>query len=182
MARSFVLLLLTVTFMAQASGQGGTHDPAFEKINLEQWLAERHQARFHLVGWVARAELAFHQRLMSRVEIELDGRDWATRRGDGKLTIFIQITDHDGMRYQNHGSIELSQLGDDIKTTILDYSQRAFFLPGDYRLAIAILDTATGEHSTRQMPFGVDPPQHELLTDAWSDLPPVEFISPREIA
>lgn len=90
--------------------------------------------------------------------------------------IFIQITDHDGVRYQSHGAIELSKLGDDVKTTILDYSQGAFFLPGDYQLAIAILDTTTGEHSSRQMPFGVDPLQHELLPGAWRDLPSVEFI------
>jgi hypothetical protein len=173
---SFAFALFAVIFVAQAAGQGGTLDPEFEKINLDQWLVERHQAHLHLAGSVGRALLSFHQRLMSWVEIELDGRDWAARRGNGKLMIFIQITDHAGIRYQSHGIIELNRLGDDIKTTILDYSQRAFFLPGDYRMAIAILDTITGEHVSRQMQFRVEPLPYEPLSDAWRGLPPVEFI------
>jgi hypothetical protein len=173
---SFVLLLLIGAFVTKMSGQGGTLDPAFEKIDFDRWLVERHQARLHLTASVARAELSFHQRLVSRVQVELDGRDLAARRGDGKLMMFIQITDRAGVRYQSHGSIELSQLNENTQTTILDYLQRAFFLPGDYRLAVAILDTTTGERRTRQMQFGVDPPQDEVLPDAWRDLPSVEFI------
>lgn len=175
---SFAFVLLVV-FVAQATGQGYALDPAFEKIDLDQWLVEHHQAHLHLAGSVARAELSFHQRLMSSVEIELDGRDWVTRRGNGTLMIFIQITDHAGIRYQTHGSIELNRLGEDVETRILDYSQRAFLLPGDYQVAIAILDTITSEHVSRQMQFRIEPPPYELPPDSWRDLPPVEFI-PRE--
>ena len=117
---------------------------------------------------------------MARVEIRLHGRTPETRRADGQLVFLIQITDRDGKRYQDHGSIELSQLDENIKAANLEYSQRAFFLPGDYRLAVAILDTATREHSTRQVTFRVAPPQHDLLPDAWRDLPPVEFIGNEE--
>jgi hypothetical protein len=113
---------------------------------------------------------------MARVEIRLEGRDLEARRGDGELVFFVQITDRDGTRYQDHGAIELRKLDENIKAASLEYSQRAFFLPGDYRLAVAILDTGTGEHSTRQTQFRVAPPQHDLLPDAWRDLPPVEFI------
>jgi hypothetical protein len=180
MVRSFVLLLLSAAFVAQPSGQHGTLDPAFEKVPFDQWLGERDQARFRWTARVSRAELSFHQRLMARVEIRLDGRDLETRRGDGKLVFLIQITDRDETRYQDHGSIELGKLDENIKAANLEYSPRAFFLPGDYRLAVAILDTATGEHSTRQAQFRVAPPQHDLLRDAWRDLPPVEFIGNQE--
>jgi hypothetical protein len=101
-------------------------------------------------------------------------------RGDGELVFFVQITDRDGARYQDHGSIDLSKLDENIKAANLEYSQRAFFLPGDYRLAVAILDTATGEHSIRQTQFRVAPRQRDLLPDAWRDLPPVEFIGKAE--
>lgn len=86
------------------------------------------------------------------------------------------MTDPDGTRYQNHGSIELSKLDENIKAANLEYSQAAFFLPGDFQLAVAILDTATGEHSTRQARFRAAPPPHDFLPDAWRDLQPVEFI------
>ncbi len=96
------------------------------------------------------------------------------------LVFFVQITDRDGTRYQDHGSIELSKLDANIKAANLEYTKRAFVLPGDYRLAVAILYTATGEHSTRQVQFRVASPQHDLLPDAWRDLPPVEFIGSEE--
>jgi hypothetical protein len=71
--------------------------------------------------------------------------------------------DRDGARYQDHGSIDLSKRDENIKAANLEYSQRAFFLPGDYRLAVAMLDTATGEHSSRQTQFRVAPRQRDLL-------------------
>lgn len=123
-----------------------------------------------------RAELSFHQRLTTRVEIKVDGRDLETRRGDGHLVFLIQITDPRGSRYRNHGDIDLSKLDANIRAANVEYSQRAFFLPGDYQLAVALLDTATGEHSTRQEQFRVTPPPHEFLAAAWRNLPPVEFI------
>ena len=180
MVRSFVLLFLSAGFVAQPSGQRGALDPAFEKIPFDQWLGERDQAGFRWTVGVPRAELSFHQRLMTGVEIRLDGRDLETRRGDGKLVFFVQISDGDGTRYQDHASIELSKLDENINSASLEYSQRAFFLPGDYRLAVAILDTGTGEHSTRQAQFRVAPPAHDMLPDAWRELPPVEFIHNEE--
>jgi hypothetical protein len=178
--RSFVILFLGAAFVAPLSGQHGIIDPAFEKIPFNRWLEERVQASFRLTVRVPRAELSFHQRLMARVEIALDGRDLKTRRGDGQLVFFVQITDGDGNRYQDHGSIELSKLDENIEAANLEYSQPAFFLPGDYRLAIAILDTATGDHSTRQTQFRVTSPQHDVLPDAWGALQPVEFIGKEE--
>jgi hypothetical protein len=178
--RSFVLLFLSTAFVARPSGQCGTLDPAFQKIPFDQWLGEHQQARFRWTVSAPRAELSFHQRLMAPVEIRLDGRDLETRRGEGELVFFVQIMDRDGARYQDHGSIDLSKLDENIKAANLEYSQRAFFLPGEYRLAVAILDTATGEHSTRQTQFRVAPRQRDLLQDAWRDLPPVEFIGKAE--
>jgi hypothetical protein len=175
-----LLAISSAAFAGQPYVQRGTLDPAFEKIPFDHWLGESDQAPFRWTASVPRAELSFHQRLVARVEIKLDGRDLESRRGDGKLVFLLQITDHEGTRYQNHGSIELSKLDQNIKAANIEYSPRAFVLPGDYRLAVAILYTATGEHSTRQAQFHVAAPQHDLLKDAWRDLPPVEFINNEE--
>jgi hypothetical protein len=158
----------------------GPLDPAFEKVPFDRWLSEPEQAHFRWSPSVPRAELSFHQRLLAPAEIRLNGRDLEPRRGEGQLVLFVQITDRDGTRYQDHSAIDLSKLDENIKAANLECSQRAFFLPGDYRLAVAILDTATGEHSTRQVQFRVAPPHH-LLADAWRKLPPVEFISNQEV-
>jgi len=174
-ARSFVILFFGAVLVAHSSGQRGALDPAFDKIPFDRWLGERDQTHIRWTAGVPHPELSFHQRLMGRVEFKLDGRDLAPRRGKGELVFFVQITDRDGALYQDHGSIELSKLDENIKAANLEYAQRAFFLPGDYRLAVAILDTETGEHSTRQAQFRLAPPR-DLLPGASSDLPPVEFI------
>jgi hypothetical protein len=181
LVRSFVLFFLSAALVAsQASDKRGALDPAFEKIPFDQWLGERGQPHLRWTAKATRAELSFHQRLVVRVEIAVDGRDLETRRGNGELMMFVQITDGDGTRYQNHHSVELNKLTENVKAANLDSSFQAFILPGDYRLAAAIQDTATGEHSTIQAKFRVAPPQEDLLRDAWRHLPPVEFIGKEE--
>jgi len=177
--RSFALLLLSASFVAQAYGQRGSLDPEFAKIPFDQWLAERDQAHFHWALSVPHPILSFHQRLMGRVEVRVDGKDLDSRRGDGQMMFLVQITDGDGTRYQDHGALELSKLSEDVKAASIEYSQGVFLLPGEYRLALAILDSGTGEHSTHQASFRV-PSAHDFLLDAWRDLPAVEYIGKAE--
>jgi hypothetical protein len=179
--RSFVLFVLSAAFVAaQASDKHDALDPAFEKIPLDQWLGERGKAHFRMTASVSHAELSFHQRLISRVVIIVDGRDLANRPRNGELQFLVQITDSAGARYQNHGNIELNKLAENTKSVNVEYGFTAFLLPGSYRLAVAVLDTATGEHGAIQEQFRVAPPQLDWLRDAWRDLPPVEFIGKAE--
>ncbi len=92
---------------------------------------------------------------------------------------FVQITDRDGKRFQSHSSVQLSKLDENIKAADLELTQRAFFLPGDYRMSVGLLDTKSGDHSTKQLQFRIAPP-HNSLSDAWHDLPPVEFVGAEE--
>jgi hypothetical protein len=179
LTRSSLLLFLSAALVASPSLLGSL-DPAFEKVPFDRWLGTRDPGLFHWSVQISRPELSFHQRFVSQVQIKLDGRDLATRRNDGRLVFLVQITDTDGNRYQSHGSIELAKLDENIKAANLEYSQRAFVLPGDYRLAVAILDTTTGEHSAKQLIFRVPPPPRDPLTSAGRDLPPVEFVGEQE--
>ncbi len=154
-------------------------DPEFAKIPFDQWFSERDQAHFHWTLKVPHAVLSFHQRLIGRIELQLDGKDLDKRHGDGQLMFLVQIMDSEGTRYQDHGSLDLSKLSPDIKASNVEYSQNVFLLPGEYRLAVAILDAATGEHSTHQVAFRVAPP-HDFLLDAWRHLPAVEYIGKAE--
>jgi hypothetical protein len=183
-ARSIAFFLLSVALTAQPSAepsaQGGSLDPAFQKIPFDQWLSARDQGPFRWTVTVPRPELSFHQRLVALVDVKLDGKDLESRRGDGQLVFFVQITDRDGKRYQNHRFIDLSKLDENIKSANLEYSERAFVLPGEFQAAVAILDTATGEHSARQVQFRVPAPSHDALASAWRDLPSVEFLGSQE--
>lgn len=164
--------------MAGESGQGSL-DPAFEKIPFDQWLGERGQPPFRWTLAVPHGELSFHQRLLARLEVKVDGRGLESRRGDGELVFFYQITDHAGTRYQAHSSIPLSKLDENVRAVDLEITQRAFLVSGDYRLAVGVLDTGTGEHSAGQSHFRIASP-HNFLSDAWRDLAPVEFIGNQE--
>lgn len=175
MVRSFLIIWLAAAFLAQASAERGSLDPAFEKIPFEQWLSERGQGPFRWAVAPTHAELTFHQRLMAQLEVKVDGRSLESRRGDGELVFFYQITDRDGTRYQAHASVPLSKLDENIKAANLEVTERAFLLPGDYQLAIVLLDSGTGEHGATQEKFRVPTP-HNFLPDAWHDLPPVEYI------
>jgi hypothetical protein len=93
---------------------------------------------------------------------------------------YLEITSEDGTRYQDHGSIDLAQLDANIKAADLDYLQGAFFLPGTYKLAAAIFDTASGEHSAQQISFKIHAPRQAFLLDTWRNLPAVEFIAHQE--
>lgn len=170
-----LFLLLSASLPVPLFAQHGTIDPSFEKIPFDRWLSEGNQAHFHWGTSVGRAELSFHQRLVSDIEIKLDGRDLETRRHNGHLVFFVQITDREGARYQQHGAMELEKLAENVKAMEFRYEQRAFILPGDYQLAIVILDTGTGDHSASQSKFRVTEPR-DLPTDSWRDLPSVEFI------
>jgi hypothetical protein len=175
LVRNFVVLFCGVVSLALPATQHDALDPAFEKVPFNQWLGEAAETPFHWRVRVSRGELSFHQRLVASVEIALDGKDLATRH-NGRLVFLIQISGRDGARYQDHTSIELDKLDENIKAAELEISRRALVLPGDYQLAVAIFDSATGEHSAAQTQFRVAPPLAGFLEDAWRDLPAIEFI------
>ncbi len=175
MVRNLLFLLCGAASLAWPATQRGTLDPAFEKVPFDQWLREGPGTHFHWRAHVSHAELSFHQRLVAAVEVSLDGNDLQKRR-DGRLVLLIQISGADGALYQDHSSIEFNKLDETIKTADLEISHRAFFLPGDYELAVVVFDTATNEHSAAQSPFHVPPPPAGFLEEAWRDLPAVEFI------
>ena len=179
MVRASVFVFFCIASLLQAA-HGGKLDPAFEKVPFEKWLAEGKGAPFHWSAKVPRPQLSFHQRLLTSVDIELDGRDLQTRRRDGELVFFVQITDSEGIRYQDHDAVKLEKLSEDIKAANVEYSERLFVLPGDYHLSVAILDTGSGEHSTVQRALRIPPPAGDFFLRAWRDLPPVEFVGPQE--
>jgi len=176
----FSSLLLLAAISVPSPQPPGIADPAFETIPFQEWLAESKPQHFRWTVSVPRAVLSFHQRLVSQIDMEVDGKDLETRLGDGELVCFFQITDAQGTRFQGHAAINLSKLDPNIKAATLEMSQRAFLLPGEYQLAAVLLDTGTREHATSQSKFRVAAPSSSLLSQAWRGLPPVEFFSEKQ--
>ena len=151
-------------------------DRAFADLPFEQWLAGGQQARIVWGVSVSRPHLSAHQRLRAEVDVRVDGAELARRRGEGQLLILVQISDHQGRRYQNHMSMDLAKTEAGVSKQDVISTFTAFVTPGDYRVTAALYDTASHEHCLKQLRLDVPPLRNDPLPGAWLDLPAVEYL------
>lgn len=159
-----------------AHAQGDVPDPVFSAVPFDHWITEGDQGHFRWSMHVGGAELNNHQRLQTRLEIQIDGGELVARRGHGELVILIQFQDSAEHVYQTHGALDLQDVTDEASKSNINYRQDAFVLPGDYRVSVALFDTKTKEHSVVQKPLHVNALRGDPLPGAWKDLPPVELL------
>jgi len=167
------LAFALIAALSSASAQD-ILDPAFQKIPFDTWFTEKGQARF---DWSARAiagELGSLQRLRARIEVTVDGNELVKRRGHGDLLFFVQINDAHH-RYQSHGSLGLRDVNESAGKSNFVFAQNALVTPGNYRVAIGIQDSQTGEHATVERSLHVSPFRNDPLPQSWEGLPAVEF-------
>lgn len=158
----------------------GSLDPVFAKVPFEKWFSGAPQSSLHWSARVLPVRLSNHQRLLSQMQITLDGAEAAKRRGEGQFLFFFQLTDSKGQIYQDHSTYELEKVESGLKSQDLVCTESAFVLPGDYQVFWAIFDTATGEHAAKKDKLHVAQLKSDPLSGAWRDLPSVEFLPPLE--
>ncbi len=163
--------------LAPARASGATADPVFAAVPFNRWLADGEQTHFRWTVRVGGAELSSHQRLQTKVEIQVDGTELLNRRGHGQLVMMVQFQDSAEKVYQTHGAVDLENVKDDVGKSNIIYIQYAFVVPGDYRVSTVIFDAKTGEHSATQKPLHVSPLHNDPLPGAWADLPAVELLA-----
>jgi hypothetical protein len=158
------------------SAQSGSLDPAFRTIPFDSWIDQGDQAHIRWTAHVLPVELSNHQRLQAKIDIQVDGNELARRRGKGFMVILVQFTDSQNRIYQTHEAIDLQLIKDDIGRSNISYIPAAFVIPGDYRISLAIFDTATREHSAMRLPLHINVAKNDPLPSAWQDLPAVEIL------
>lgn len=158
----------------------GHHDTEFDKVPFDQWLAGGEQTPLRWTEHTLPVLLSVHQRLMSRLQVQLDGAEAAKRRGEGELIFYFQVTDAQGRVYQDHTSYDLTKVEEGLKAQDMVCTESVFVLPGDYAVSLAIFDTATKEHSVKKARLHIPPLRIDPLPDAWRNLPPVEFVESSE--
>jgi hypothetical protein len=168
-------LILSVALITGLSAAEDSRDPEFEKVPFAEWLSGAPQTPLRWAERVLPVVLSVHQRLLARVQIQLDGAEAAKRRGEGELVFFFQLTDATGRVYQDHTIYDLEKVEEGLKSQDLICTESAFVLPGDYTVALAIYDTATKEHAVKKDKLHVAPLKTDPLPDAWRNLPAVEF-------
>jgi len=179
MIQTFLILLCVAAprLFAQPLAKGGSPDPIFAAVPFDKWLAEGDQAPIRWVLRLSTNELSNHQRIKARVDIQVDGNELLKRRGKGTLVTLVQFTDNAGAIYQSHGAMGLKDVKEAASTVDVIYTQDAFVLPGDYRVALCLFDSATGEHNVAHRTLHVAPLKSDPLPGMWENLPPVEFVS-----
>jgi hypothetical protein len=170
-----MLALLTAVCLVGAP-QSGAPDSVFATIPFDQWLTKPSEAHLHWAARVIDPALSPHQRLSARVFVQIDGRDLARRRGTGTLLVLVQVTDENNVTWQNHLEMDLERVREGIKAKDAVFNQSFFVLPGDYKVAIALYDTATKEHTLARRKLHVAPLRNDPLPHVWHGLPAVEFI------
>jgi hypothetical protein len=168
--------LLLVGCAEAILAQGSPPDTAFTTIPFDRWIEEGDQAHIHWTARVLPVELSNHQRLQAKVELQVDGNELVRRRGKGYLVMLVQFSDNENRVYQTHEALDLQLVKEDTGKANISYTQAAFVTPGDYRISLAIFDTATGEHSAMRLPLHVSPLKNDSLPNCWQDLPPVEIL------
>jgi hypothetical protein len=158
----------------------GVPDPVFATVPFERWLTEGEPTHLRWSVHVGGAELSNHQRLQTRVEVQLDGNELVSRRGHGELVVMIQFEDGAKRLYQTHGALDLQDVKDEAGKSNIQYLQDAFVLPGDYRVGVALVDAKTHEHWAALKMLHVSPLRNDPLPGAWKDLPAVELLRSAE--
>jgi hypothetical protein len=166
--------------VALASAQG-IPDPVFAAVPFDRWRTEGDHAQIPWEVRVAPPVLGFGQHVYVGVSGDINGKELAQRPTQGELIFLLQFTDSQGRTYQHHGALALKDVTKAARNSALTFSDGALVTPGDYRIAVAILDTATGEHSFAERSSHVERLAGDPLPDAWRDLPAVEMLPPEDM-
>jgi len=177
MSRSLVALfafLALKTVMADVPG--GSLDSVFSNLDFDHWPEKEQHTHFRWSTHIGTPVLSVHQRMMVRIELQVDGAERVKHQGQGKILMLVQVRDASGRIYQNHNSLPLDNVDSAAARTESIYRQNAFVLPGEYQVSLGLLVTDTKEHAVMRKVLRVDAPRRDPLPDAWRDLPPVELL------
>lgn len=154
---------------------------AVDNALLERWVREGPREDIRWTKRIHTPYLSLHQRLLTRLEIEVPIKELVKRRGPGKLGAILRITDSSGGVYRDDGDVDLQNVNPKARKQAIVFAWDTFMLPGEYAVVLALYDTATGERSFAQRSLRVAAIKSDPLPEAWKDLPPVEIlVSPDE--
>jgi len=168
---AFVLPLAAVAARAQ-----DTPDPMLGTVPFERWMIAGDHTQIPWKVTVSPATLDNHQRLKVTIGIAVEGKE-IVKRARGQFRILLQFNDEQGGVYEDHGILELKDVTARVRSQGFYYTHSAFLRPGDYRVGIALVDTATREHSFARRTIHVDEIKDDPLPLAWNAIAPVEILA-----
>ncbi len=150
--------------------------PPSRAIPVEDWLKEPENNLFRWTVRVGPAQLSPYQRLLVRIQIQVDGEELVKRRGKGPFLMAVRVRDSQGKLEDNYDAINLNSIDERAAKTDIQFTQDVFVLPGDYTIGMVIYVPQTEEHSAKQRPLHVNPLRTDPLPEAWKGLPTIEVL------
>src|SRR5262249_61421475 len=108
----------------------------FSMVPFDQWAR---QAQATAVPWKVRVRplgLTVYQRLRTRIDVELAGRDLLTFPPGDRLAVLVQVTDAAGQNFRDYTLMNLKDLTLNFKKGKIDIYWNLFVLPRDYKLTV----------------------------------------------
>jgi hypothetical protein len=115
------------------------------------------------------------------IQAYVDLPDLLQRPRDRQLILLVQLTDSSGRRFRSARTLELSSLKavpNGGRHELQRFDWKAFALPGEYQVVMALYHADTGEHNLVQKRLRVPAIHNDPLINSWSGLPGVEFWAP----
>jgi len=162
----------------QGFGSFFSRDPVIESLPFDLWKSE---GTCQQIPWTVKTDplgMSFAERLVERVEIDVDGEELARRVADGRLVALVEVVDDHSNVYRNWAEFKLQRMNQDFGRNEVDIYWDAFVTPGHFRVNVALYDTATREHDFSARSLIIEPYRNDVLAGSWSGLPTVEFLAP----
>ncbi len=150
----------------------GARDPFFSSTPFARWQGHGRKQDIRWDVEFSPVELSVHQRLLSRVRIQIlrDPGQTAFR----PLVILIEYRDGAGNVWQSHFNTQESATATEAPSSV--FFGNAFVLPGAYLISVAAYDPDTLAHSFVSHRIRVKPLRNDPLPHAWDGLPAVEVL------
>jgi hypothetical protein len=150
--------------------------PAFSDYPFDQWAAAPEHAAIKWQVNLLPPQLSVHQRLIERIQAVVPGHELEKRRGRGELVLLVRFEDSDGRQWHTGSRLNLVNVQAGVRSDELTFTTSAFVRPGDYQIQVALIDSATTEHSFTRRTLRVSPLKSDPLPLAWLGLPPIEIL------
>src|SRR5262249_14074390 len=172
-----LVLALLISAATRLRGQDIDVEKIFAAVPFDEWVKQGPKTA---IPWKVKVQplgLTLYQRLRTRIDVELAGRDLLTFPPGDRLAVLVQVTDAAGQNFRDYTLMNLKDLTLNFKKGKIDIYWNLFVLPGDYKVTVVLADAVKADHNLAQAPLRVPELKHDLLPGAWTGLPAVEFLT-----
>lgn len=173
----FLLAWIAMPFL-MLHAQEPSPERVFAAVPFDHWIQQGPQTPIPWKVVVKSYGLTLYQRLLTRIDVRLPGRDVFSRAKGDRIIVFFQVTDAAGHRFRDYSYFIVNETPSKSKKMTADFPSDFFVLPGEYKVTVALYDNQTQQHDFMESSLQVAPLKDDPLPEAWTGLPEVEFLEP----